>query len=320
MKENITVSVIVPIYKIERYLHQCIDSILEQTFTDFELLLIDDGSQDRCPAICDEYAEKDERIRVFHKPNGGLTSARNCGLDNAKGEWIMHIDGDDWIGPTYIEELYNAAIKNDADIAICGFYFAYEDGRLVREHPTLWDNNKAASLHLYISSVWTTTWGSIHKSSLYKDNGVRSPKNINFCEDFHLMTRLCYFANKIVSIDRPLIYYRQHSTSYMHATAFKKIQKEELIVYKEILEFYRSQGKLEICKKAIMWRTIHAIRDMILDPSLFEEFKKCSPDKKKHIWDCPYIGLKQKVLAWLITHHCESIAKAIIHLLKLLRR
>lgn len=314
------ISIIIPIYNVERYLHQCIDSILAQTFTDYELLLIDDGSTDGCPAICDEYTEKDNRIRVFHKKNNGITSARNCGIDNANGEWIMHIDSDDWVEPTYVEELYNAAINNKADIAICGFYFAYEDGRLKKQHPTLWDNNKEESLHRYISSVWTTTLGSIHKSSIYKDNGVRSPKNINFCEDFHLMTRLCYFANKIVSIDRPLLYYRQHPASYMHATAFKKIQKEELIVYKEILEFYNDQGKLGICKKAIMWRTIYALRDMILNPSLFDEFKKCCPDKKDYIWGCPYLGFKLKVLAWLITHNCEPIAKAITRLRKLLGR
>ena len=106
----------------------------------------------------------------------------------------------------------------------------------------------------------------------------------------------------------------------MHATAFKKIQKEELIVYKEILEFYNDQGKLGICKKAIMWRTIYALRDMILNPSLFDEFKKCCPDKKDYIWGCPYLGFKLKVLAWLITHTCEPIAKAITRLRKLLGR
>lgn len=99
MTDFTKISIIVPIYKIERYLRQCIESILAQTFTDFELLLIDDGSPDECPTICDEYTKKDTRIRVFHKPNGGLTSARNYGLYNAKGEWIMHIDGDDWIEP-----------------------------------------------------------------------------------------------------------------------------------------------------------------------------------------------------------------------------
>ena len=145
------ISIIVPIYKIERYLRQCIDSILAQASTDFELLLIDDGSPpDGCPAICDEYAGKDARTRVFHKQNEGITSARNRGLDNAKGNWIIYIDGDDWIEPTYVEELYNAAINNEADIAICGFRFVYEDGSSVIEHPTIWDDNKQASLNRYI--------------------------------------------------------------------------------------------------------------------------------------------------------------------------
>ena len=273
------ISIIVPIYKIERYLRQCIDSILTQTFTDFELLLIDDGSPDECPAICDEYAKKDARIRVFHKPNGGLTSARNCGLDNAKGEWIMHIDGDDWVAPTYIEELYNAAIKNDADIAICGFRFAYEDGRYIEEHPTLWDNNKSASLNRYIASTWTTAWGSIHKSSLYKDNNIRSPKNITFCEDFHLMVRLCYFADKVVSIDRPLYNYRQQSSSIMH-NIDERTWMSARIVYKEIIDFFRKYGEIETYKKTLSWRTINAVKNMTLDSSRFEEFNNYNPDKK----------------------------------------
>lgn len=94
--ESPKISVIVPIYNVERYLRLCLDSILTQTFTDFELLLINDGSSDGCPVICNEYAEKDARIRVFHKSNGGVASARNEGLDYAKGDWIMYIDGDDW--------------------------------------------------------------------------------------------------------------------------------------------------------------------------------------------------------------------------------
>ena len=319
MNKRVAVSVIVPIYKIERYLRQCIESILAQTFTDFELLLIDDGSPDECPTICDEYAKKDSRIHVFHKSNGGLTSARNYGLDNAKGEWIMHIDGDDWIEPTYIEELYNAAIKNKADIAICGFRFAFEDGRYIEEHPTVWDDDKSASLNRYIASVWTTACGSIHKSSIYKDNGVISPKNITYCEDFHLMARLCYFADKVVSIDRPLYNYRQQSSSIMHSLN-KKTWKDELTTYKEIIDFFRNQGELGKYIKAMSWRTLKAAQDMTLNPSRFKEFKNYNPDKKNYIWDCPFIGIKIKALAWLITHRCESIAILITHLRKLLGR
>ena len=94
-----TVSIIVPIYKVEDYIRECIDSILAQTYPDFELILVDDGSPDSCGRICDDYANRDNRIKVVHKVNGGLTSARNAGLEVAKGEWIMHVDGDDWIEP-----------------------------------------------------------------------------------------------------------------------------------------------------------------------------------------------------------------------------
>ena len=109
----ISISIIVPVYKAELFLPRCIDSILTQTFTDFELLLIDDGSPDNSGSICDEYALKDKRIRVFHKENGGVSSARNLGLDNAKGEWITFIDADDWISNTFIEHLYKPILSNN---------------------------------------------------------------------------------------------------------------------------------------------------------------------------------------------------------------
>ena len=319
MTDFTKISIIVPIYKIERYLRQCIDSILAQTFTDFELLLIDDGSPDECPAICDEYAKKDARIRVFHKPNGGLTSARNYGLYNAKGEWVIHIDGDDWIEPTYVEELYNAVIKNNADIAICGLRFAYKDGSFVIEHPTVWNDNKSASLNRYIASTWTTACGAIYKYSLYRDKGVQSPKNISYCEDFHLMVRLCYFANKVVSIDSPLYNYRQLSSSIMHSLN-EKTWSDELTVYKEIIDFFRIHGEIDTYKKAMSWRTLKAAQDMTLDLSRFKYFKNYNPDKKHHIWDCPFIGFKIKILSWLITHGYEPIAIVIIRLRKILGR
>lgn len=318
MTKSPQISIIIPIYNVERYLRQCIDSILAQTFTDFELLLIDDGSPDGCPVICDEYAEKDARIRVFHKQNGGVTSARNKGLNNANGNWIIYIDGDDWIEPTYVEELYNAAINNEADIAICAFRFVYEDGSSVIEHPTIWDDNKQASLNRYIASIWTTACGTIQKSSLYKDNGVQSPKDLTFCEDFHLMVRLCYFANKVVSINRPLYNYRQRSSSIVHSLN-DKTWRDELSTYLEIIDFFRNQGELETYKKVMAWRTLKTSNGMTLDLSRFDEFKKYNPDKKDYIWDCPFIEFKLKILAWLITHNCEPIARIIIRLRELLR-
>ena len=112
---NITpkISVIVPVYNAEKYLHRCIDSILSQTFTDFELLLIDDGSKDGSGAICDEYAAKDNRVRVFHKENGGVSSARNLGLDNACGEWVTFVDADDYVRPSYLATYIEISTARD---------------------------------------------------------------------------------------------------------------------------------------------------------------------------------------------------------------
>lgn len=112
------ISVIIPVYNTEKYLHRCIDSVLAQTFIDFELLLIDDGSKDSSGAICDKYAEKDSRVRVFHKENGRVSSARNVGLDNAQGEWVTFVDSDDWISKDYLEEMMT---HSDSDLVIADF-------------------------------------------------------------------------------------------------------------------------------------------------------------------------------------------------------
>ena len=116
---KIMISVIVPVYNTEKYLHRCVDSILAQTFTDFELLLIDDGSTDKSGAICDEYAQKDSRVRVFHKENGGVSSARNVGLKNGRGEWISFVDSDDWVKKNFLDKLI--VNSENVDLGCVGF-------------------------------------------------------------------------------------------------------------------------------------------------------------------------------------------------------
>lgn len=119
------ISVIIPVYKVEPYIHRCIDSILAQTFSDFELILVDDGSPDNCGVICDEYAEKDSRIHVIHQKNGGLSAARNAGIDwafaNSDSRWLTFVDSDDWVHSEYLQRLYDAAAENDVAISICGY-------------------------------------------------------------------------------------------------------------------------------------------------------------------------------------------------------
>ena len=122
------ISVIVPVYKAEKYLHKCVDSLLAQTFPNFEILLIDDGSPDNSGKYCDEFALKDNRIRVFHKENGGVSSARQFGLDNARGEYVIHADPDDWVETDMLDDLYKKAIEDDADMVICDFWIESDYG------------------------------------------------------------------------------------------------------------------------------------------------------------------------------------------------
>ena len=171
------ISVIVPVYKAEKYLHRCIDSILAQSYTDFELLLINDGSPDDSGAICDEYAAKDNRVRVFHKENGGVSSARNLGLDNALGEWISFVDSDDWLESRCLETLTQTL---DADLIRCsivstvGTLWAAEDCKYgIKEFVEKYEEDP----------LTRTPCGALYKNSIIRENDIRFNPLVRFGED-----------------------------------------------------------------------------------------------------------------------------------------
>ena len=309
------ISVIVPVYNTEKYLHRCIDSVLAQTYKDFELLLIDDGSKDSSGAICDEYAARDSRVKVFHKEYGGVSSARNAGLAIASGDWIMHLDGDDWIAPDIQERLIRKGEDTGADIVMGDFLFAYSDRDILYSLPD-WDNNKTASLNRYITSVWTCVWGGIHKRSLYEVYQLKSPQGVTYCEDFHLMARLCYHAKKVVNLHRPFYHYRQQEGSVMH-NLNKKTEQNEQWVYQDIIRFFKEQGVYDDYRKSMCWRMLKATQELVLEKSTWKEFQEMVPEKKHYIWDCPYINRKLKMNMWCLTHHLSWISLLILNLRKL---
>ena len=124
-KSNPFISIVVPIYNVEKYLKKCVESILNQTYKNFELILVDDGSPDRCGEICEDLKKKDLRIRVIHKENGGLSSARNAGIDVAKGEYIGFVDSDDYIEPFMYEKLVNAVVKDNCLLSVCSVKYVF---------------------------------------------------------------------------------------------------------------------------------------------------------------------------------------------------
>ena len=299
-----TVSIIVPVYKVEDYIRECLDSILAQTYPYFELILVDDGSPDNCGRICDDYAKGDNRIKVVHKVNGGISSARNAGLEVAKGEWIMHVEGDDWIEPDMIESLIETAQITGADMVI-GDFVKYGPSAGYNKLPT-WSSDKKKSMTNYIAYVMTTIWGSIAKRSLYADHSLKSPDGISYCEDFHLIVRLCHFANKIVNVHRPFYHYRYRPTSIM-SNMNGKTEADEQWVYQDTIRFFKEQGVYEDYRKVMSWRVLKSAQELLLDPAGHKRFMELFNDGREFIFSCPFVNRKIKMLAWMLTHNLRPV-------------
>lgn len=191
------ISVIVPVYNAEKYLHRCIDSILAQTFSDFELLLIDDGSKDNSGRICDEYAAKDSRIRVFHKKNGGVSSARNMGLDNAKGDWITFVDSDDWIETEFLNECLQG---NDVDYIIVSYAKHMTNDQRIEEYFEPYKTYTIDSC-LFVDNnfklMFFTPWAKFFKTSIIKKNKLCFEDGIHISEDTLFVFQYLLYINSV---------------------------------------------------------------------------------------------------------------------------
>ncbi len=207
------VSVIVPVYKVEKYLRACIDSILAQTFTDFELILVDDGSPDNCGAICDEYAQKDARIRVFHKPNGGVTSARRLGVEHSRAEWVMFVDSDDMIAPFALESLFNYA-SDDVDLVegkVVKENFKKEQCEVLREVDGLNYAIEVASQR----GFWVPGPCSkiLRKNILIGTNALNISREIYYGEDLMMLLIASGKIRKVKKVNSEIYFYRTNFES-----------------------------------------------------------------------------------------------------------
>lgn len=223
------ISVIVPVYKVEKYLNRCVDSILNQTFRDFELILVDDGSPDNCPAMCDEYAARDVRVVVIHKENGGLSDARNAGIDwafkNSESEYLLFVDSDDFIKQELLAITYNAIIKQTADVVCFGVEMIYENMRKLSwgdvniAEEQVFDYKNRFKPILAPSSIGDYAWNKLYKKELFKD--IRYPKGLIF-EDIYTTYKIFDKANKIVLIKEKLYTYVRRPDSITQQIEFNK--------------------------------------------------------------------------------------------------
>jgi glycosyltransferase involved in cell wall biosynthesis len=319
MVENPKISIIVPVYNVEPYIRKCIDSILVQTFQDFELILIDDGSPDNCGKICDEYAALDNRIVVIHKENGGLSSARNAGLDLAKGEYISFIDSDDYIDRQMYDILYQQAKTSQSDMVVCGFHMVDEDDHILnnlnmaRESSTEEYSNIEALYEMFhiekefhtgteVNPKWIIMCNKLYRRDLFK--GLRFPEG-RIYEDEYIAHHLLYRCKKITCIPERLYFYLQRENTLSNF-AFNTKKFDRLYALKQRADFFKKIGLMDLHYKTLkgfmdsfFWNYSLAKATLPNAKSELKKLKKTMNQSHISFLRSPLISWKQKVFITL---------------------
>ncbi len=272
-------SIVVPIYKIEKYLERCVESILNQTFDDFEIILVDDGSPDKCPEICDRYASIDSRVKVIHKKNGGLVSARNAGIMASQGRYLCYVDGDDWVSHELLKTVYDHAIKHDPDMIIYNAVRVFDDRQVPlpkgldegiygkeelveKVYPYMLYDNRQPFCHEFIFPV---AWNKIYKRELLLNHYCKDER-IAMGEDSAFVFECIYNSDKVYFCDAVLYYYNQmNQGSFIHRYDSKRfINNKYLAEYVE-----RNLGG----KSEMVDTQINAFKAYWLIMAIFQEVK-----------------------------------------------
>lgn len=262
---NVLISVVVPIYKVEPYLERCIRSIICQTYDNLEIILVDDGSPDRCGEICDRLAQDDPRIKVYHKTNGGLSDARNYGVEQSTGKYIAFIDSDDYISPHYIAYLYDLLVKYDADISCCCMEITTNDESEFRTNPAfpqerLLTGIKACKeLYGSLYFVLVTACGKLYKSDIVKQYPFPIGRKH---EDEAITCKYYYSANRVAVGNRCLYAYYQNPNSIMHHHSVS-INTDVIWALGHRAEFFEACNEKRLAKIAWNFLLNYLIRDSL---------------------------------------------------------
>ena len=245
------ISVIVPVYKVEKYIHRCVDSVLGQTFADFELILVDDGSPDNCGAICDGYAAKDSRVRVIHQENGGLSAARNAGIDwaftNSNSEWLTFIDSDDWVHLEYLQRLLDAAVEYKVSVSICGFVQTEgEEPDIDPETftPELWTPEDFYVEHNVNAIV---AWGKLYCKECFRT--IRYP--VGKIHEDEYITHTVVFPSGQIAVMRAAMYYYFVNEQGITKTKWKPQRMQGIAATRLQIEYMKERKLMRAYTHAI---------------------------------------------------------------------
>lgn len=292
-------SVIVPLYNAETYLPQSLDSILSQTFTDFELLLIDDGSTDSSPAICERYAAQDDRIRIYHKENGGLVSARQYGFPLAQGEYVTFVDSDDWIVPSMYEKMCTAAKDNDADMVCCGCTAVTPSKNIERRDfcaPGVYDK-EGLKKHVYPQMLYHGSffhygvspqfWNKLFRRSLLEKHLFQVPLSVKLGEDALVSYSCLLDAETVFFLDECCYYYRSNGSSITHRMDKKRLSENHTLfdTFDQITPHACMERQLQF---------FYAYQCLLTLPPVFRaELEAGNPFRKDFLAECSYPPIRR---------------------------
>lgn len=232
------ISIIVPVYGAEKYLHRCLDSILAQTFEDWECILVDDGSKDRSGSICDDYSAKDNRFKVIHKTNGGVSSARQSGLEAAKGEFVIHTDSDDYLNPEMLEDLLSYQSTTGADLIIFDFnkINGEKKERIVQRPNSL--DSKQVLADIISGHIYASCWNKLLRRSVISKYGVTFPKDINLGEDKCFWVTLLKYPISVSYMSKPLYNY---DTTINNNSLVRSISRQSILSGVKMVDYIEKQ-------------------------------------------------------------------------------
>ena len=320
-------SIIVPVYKVEDYLEKCVQSILAQTEADFELILVDDGSPDRCGAMCDRFAQTDARIRVIHQENQGQGVARNSGIQAASGDWLLLVDSDDWIEPQLLEKTLEAGVRSQADIVVFQLRTVDESGREVsifREAlPTDRPLDPQRDKFLLLSTP--SPWNKLYRRSFFLDTGLAYPPRVWY-EDLRTTPKIIAKARRIVVIDEIGYNYLLRDGSTMRNSNLER-NREIIAALEDLRSWFDQQGLLELYRDELeflaldhvyLTASVRVLRENPKHPVL-REFAAYINQNFPHYRDNPYrktqLPRKRQLVLKLVEWRLYSLTKLLFQLM-----
>lgn len=320
------VSIIVPIYNVEKYLHRCVDSIINQSYKDLEIILVDDESPDKCPEMCDEYAKQDSRVKVIHKKNGGLGYARNSGLEIATGEYVAFIDSDDYVEPDMVEKLYADCVENNLDAIFADFYV--DGNENFKKNPTFDKFYDSPSLMEEIrldmvgaepnnpscSKIQYSVWRGLYSLSIIKKNNIVFPSEREFIsEDIVFNLNFLFYSYKVKTISGKFYHYCFNNTSLTHSYRKDRWEKQIFLltyINSRVKEFSNPKDfRLRIGRTALAYSKIAINQEVKRYQSVTEKLRKIkkiitTPVFLRFLEDYPIsrLPIKWRIYAYLVKY------------------